>query len=519
MGNKLDHEQSAPIIGASPDLGNEHIRSAPPSKQMSETPATFAALRNPLLAGGRVILTAQMMRLLVRVASAMLLTRLLTPEAYGLQGMALTVYGLLYMTRDFGVLTAAQQPDFTQQRFNAYCRLGLIGGLVLALLGAALGWPVAWLFHEPQRLPPVLAGMSAAFLFSGAAAPALGVLYREQKIATLAAIEVAAMTMASAVAVLAAWAGLGVWSLVLLVIVNEATVCAAGWRLCPWRPGRDTGDTRWRSLLGFGANLTGYGVTDYYARNLDQVAVGWSAGPVALGLYGRGVQITVLPVQFAIAPFTGWIVASLGRLRAQPPVYTAFFRQMLTGLLHVSLPAAIVCVVAPDAVVRLLYGPAWLAAAPVVRWLGLLLAIQPWLFAPVWLLQSTGRVRRLFAWSTAGMLMIATACFSTCRLGFTAVAAASALSATAQAGLGMLMCRGCTPARISDLLQPARMPLLLHGGLMLLLLLATAMGGGQLAWGCQLGALGAVGLLYYAVAFLASRRVRNEVYGHFLWPK
>ena len=219
---------------------------------MSATSATYAPSPNPLLRGGRVILAAQAMRLLVRIASAMILTRLLTPDAYGLQGMALTVYGLLYMIRDFGVLTAAQQRDFTRQSFNAYSRLGLMGGLFLAVLGSALGWPLGWFFHEPHRLPPVLAAMSAAFLFSGAAAPALGLLYRQQKIPTLAAIEVGAMTLASAVAVLAAVAGLGVWSLVLMALINEAAICATAWWFCPWRPGRDIGNTRWRTLLTFG---------------------------------------------------------------------------------------------------------------------------------------------------------------------------------------------------------------------------------------------------------------------------
>lgn len=487
---------------------------------MSATSATYAPSPNPLLRGGRVILAAQAMRLLVRIASAMILTRLLTPDAYGLQGMALTVYGLLYMIRDFGVLTAAQQRDFTRQSFNAYSRLGLMGGLFLAVLGSALGWPLGWFFHEPHRLPPVLAAMSAAFLFSGAAAPALGLLYRQQKIPTLAAIEVGAMTLASAVAVLAAVAGLGVWSLVLMALINEAAICATAWWFCPWRPGRDIGNTRWRTLLTFGANLTGFGVTDYYARNLDQITVGWSAGAASLGLYGRGAQVTVLPVQFGIAPFTGWIVASLGRLADQPQAFATFFRQTLNGLLHVSLPAAAVCAVAPEAVVSLLYGKTWLAAAPVVRWLALSLAVQPWLFAPVWLLQSTGHVRRLFALSSAGFVLVATACLLCVQWGYVAVAAGCAAAAVAQAGLGLLLCRGCTAARLGDMLRPAQRPLALHGGLLLLLLLlAAGMGGDRLPREWRLPALLVTAVVYYSLLYLTSRRTRAEVHGHFLWPK
>jgi len=486
---------------------------------MSAPSANSAPSPGPLLAGGRVILVAQALRFLVRLASAMLLTRLLTPEAYGLQGMALTVYGLLYMIRDFGVLTAAQQRDFTRQAFNAYVRLGLAGGLGLALLGAAVGWPLGWFFHEPVRLPPVLAAMSGAFLFSGAAAPALGLLYREQKIPTLAAIEVGAMTVASFGAVLAALAGLGVWALVLMALINEAAICAAAWVCCPWRPGRDLGGARWGQMLKFGAHLTGFGVTDYYARNLDQIAVGWSTGAAALGLYGRGAQLATLPVQFGIAPFTGWIVASLGQLADQPRAFVDFFRRTLNGLFHVSLPAAVICAVAPEAVIHLLYGRKWLAAAPVLRWLALLLAVQPWLLAPVWLLQSTGRVRRLFALSTTGMLLVGAACLLCVRLGYVAVAAGCATAGAVQAILGLWVCRQATVATMGDLLQPARRPLLLHGGLLLLLEAEVVADGHWLAGTWRLPALLATAAGYYTLLYLTSGRTRAEVHGHFLWAK
>jgi len=486
---------------------------------MSVPSAPPASTPGPLLAGGRVILVAQATRFLVRLASAMLLTRLLTPDAYGLQGMAVTVYGLLYMIRDFGVLAAAQQRDFNQQAFNAYVRLGLAGGLGLALLGAGLGWPLGWFFHEPQRLPPVLAVMSVAFLFSGTAAPALGVLYRQQKIPTLAIIEVGAMTLASVAAVLAALAGLGVWALVLMALVNEAAICAGAWAFCPWRPGQDLGEARWGRMLRFGAHLTGFGVTDYYARNLDQIAVGWSSGAASLGLYGRGAQLATLPIQFGIAPFTGWIVASLGRLADQPRAFADFFRRTLNGLLHVSLPAAVICAVAPEAVVHLLYGRKWLAAAPVLRWLALLLAVQPWLLAPVWLLQSTGRVRRLFTLSTTGMLLVGTACLLCVRLGYVAVAAGCATAGVAQAALGLWVCRHVTAATTADLLQPARQPLLLHGGLLLLLEAEVLAGGNWLSGNWRLPALLVTAVGYYALLYRSSPRTRAEVHGHFLWAK
>src|SRR5688500_3363636 len=90
-------------------------------------------------AGARAILSAQIAKLAFRFLSAAILARLLTPDDYGVHGMAMVFYGLLYMARDLGVFATIQQPDLPPQRFNALCQLAFGGGVALALLSVALG--------------------------------------------------------------------------------------------------------------------------------------------------------------------------------------------------------------------------------------------------------------------------------------------------------------------------------------------------------------------------------------------
>ncbi len=433
--------------------------------------------------------------------------------------MAAAMFGLLSMARDLGVITALQQPELSPQKFNALCGLGIGGGFVLAFLGAALAWPTGWFFGEPATVPWILAAMSTAFVFTGAGAPAVGLLYRENKGGLAAVLEAIAMVVAAIVAIVAAHFGAGVWALVLLSMIQELVLCALAWRMVSARPHADTSGVNWRQLAAFGTNLTGHNIAGYAMRTLDQVTIGVSAGAAALGLYARGAQIAALPVQFGIGPFNPWILATLASRTESPVAYTAFFRTALNSLLHVSLAGAVLCVAVPDRLALILFGEAWLPATPVVRWLGVALAVHPWLAAPAWLLSTPDTVRRLLAWSAAGVTFMLIGCAVAYRLGPAAIASAAAGAAIAQAALAPVFCAGKTAARSTDWLAASLLPLTVHGGCGILLAAADQ------RWPAVSGSLAyfavpiTVGAGYYAVMILLCPPLRRELRQLVFWSR
>lgn len=460
-------------------------------------------------AGARAIVIAQVAKTLIRLVSAALLARLLSPDAYGLHGMAALLYTLLYMARDAGVFLAVQQPGLTRARFNQLALLALGVGLGLAGLCLLLGPPAAAFFAEP-RLPPILAGLGAAFVFGGATVAPVALLYKEQRLGTVAAIEVVATLTSTLTALAAAASGAGVWSLVWLSLSYELAVAIGSWWASPWRPTWAIAWQDWHGTLGRGANLTGQALASHLARMVDQVAVGRTGSAHELGLYGRGVQISTALLQLGIAPLSGWGVAALTRAREHKGE-SALAQQVLNGLFHLCLPPAIVCCVAPELLIRLFYGPQWLAATEVVRWLGLAAAVQPWLFVPSWLLQAAGRTRRLLFTSVLGLVFIGLGCVLAQGRGIGAIALAVAAGTLLHAATSLALAAGPTGLAIGAWLRPAAIPALLHGGF------------GALLAGIQLlrPSLPATGLLlaapaYYALAWLAVPAIRREIRHHFL---
>lgn len=470
----------------------------------------------PPTTGVRAILWAQAVKFVLRLGGAMILARLLTPDNYGLHGMASVIYGLLYMARDFGIVTAMQQPDATAARTAKLKQLGIFGGLALTGLGVLLGFPASWFYHEP-RLPAVLATMSLGFIFGGWNAPTIGLLYREHRLALIASCDVAALGLSVVAAILAAWQGLGVWALVLMVLVYEIAMALACRWMSPPSPAKAEKHEamRWSEIFGFSANLTAYNVANYFIRTGDQVVTGWSAGTSQLGIYTRGAQIASLPMQLTIAPFSGWAVARLARLRDSPTAYADHFRSTLNGLLHISLAIGAVCFAAPDLVVSVFFGPRWMASVPVLHWLALGLAAQPILFAPGWLLESTGQVKRLMRLSSLGTLVVVGACVVAAPRGIEAVALAASVATAVYGLLGLIVCCDVTAVTARDMTAAIVRPLWVHLGWASLLVLGRQLAGDTTnLTGWLLVAGGAV--LYYGSLLLVCASLRREIFGHFL---
>jgi O-antigen/teichoic acid export membrane protein len=467
--------------------------------------------------GGRALVIAQAAKFVLRAGSAVTLARLLTPDDYGLFGMAVVVQGLLYLVRDLGANAAVQQAGLTRERFDALFRFGVIGGIVIALVCAASG-PAAARFYGEPRLVAVLAALALCFPFAGAAAPLQALLYREQLIAQAAIVDTVALGVSCVAAVIAAAAGAGAWSLVAMALASELTAFLGVWRVCPWRPRWSRALLPWRQLVTFGAELSITNVAGYFTRTCDQIVVGRTAGAVALGVYGRGVQATTLPMQFTVAPFTGWIIAALARAANDPEAYRRFFRTALNGLAHLTLPIAAACVAVPDLLVAVAFGERWLGAAPVVRWLGIALAVQPWAFAPGWLLISTGQTRRLAWLSLLALTIVASAVIGTGRGDIGRTARAMAIGSTVAAILTLALARRGTPATGADIFAASWRPALLSGGFGAVLFLTRTQVGDASRMILSLSLCG-VAAGYALSTFAVWPEARAECRRHFLWQR
>ena len=111
---------------------------------------------------------AQFLGLFIRLASNLILTRLLAPEIYGILGSAMAVLTTLEWLSDIGVQPAlvrhpkGNRPEYLITGWWT----GLGRGCLLAAVAATCAWPWAEFCREPQLFPVLLVISVRPILYS-----------------------------------------------------------------------------------------------------------------------------------------------------------------------------------------------------------------------------------------------------------------------------------------------------------------------------------------------------------------
>jgi lipopolysaccharide exporter len=306
--------------------------------------------------------------LLVAIAlgGSMVIARLLTPEQIGLFSVTLALIGIAQVLRDFGVASyLIQVPDLTPGHVRtAYGVLLLVGGATFAALVLLAPWIAA--FYDSPEMTLVLRICALNFLALPFCTVSLALLRRDMRFKPLAVVNVAAAASGAAASVGLALAGIGVASLAVGAVTTNLATAVGAWmargRPSPQRPSLQ----HWREFLGFGAQTSAAGVVTSVSMDVNDLAVGKIMGfePVALlsraqglmNLFHRDLMGAVRNVAF--------------------PAYSKAFREgQAMEPLYIASVANVTVLAWPFygflalyglEVLRLLYGPQWDAAAPLV---------------------------------------------------------------------------------------------------------------------------------------------------------
>lgn len=378
--------------------------------------------------GGAILLAAQGIRVLGQVATLVVLARLLPPSAFGLLAMVASLGAILDLIKEFGLSAATiQKPGISHAQVSALFWINAGAG---ALLGAGfvLLAPLLARFYGQPELEAVARWLALGFVLSGLTVQHWALLRRQMRFGAIAVLETLADVAGFAAAIMLAWAGEGYWALVVQRLVAPALLLAGSWMFCRWRPARPAPAEGLRQLLTFGASVTVSGLAMALARSVDQILIGWLWGPAVLGLYERTTRLVLLPVNTINAPVYAAGMPALSRLADRSAHYRSMFRQIMQKLALLTMPVFAIAAVLADWLVRILFGPAWEQAIPLVALFSVSAAYLPVLLAASLLYMTQGRPGEMLRASLIDAALSLVAILAGLPWGVTGVAASIAVA-------------------------------------------------------------------------------------------
>ena len=353
--------------------------------------------------GAAITLGGQAARVFIQLASVIALARLLTPKDYGLFATVILVIGFGEIFRDFGLSTAAIRAASVSrgQRTNLFW-INTLVGLILAVVVFAAAPLLAILFSQPL-LTPIARVMSVTFLLNGMSAQYRAGLNRNLRFKSLALSDIVAQAVGLVVGLLFALTGAGYWSLVAQQMSQVATVLIMLVVMGRWLPGAYRRGVDLSSFLRLGWSLTATQLIHYFQSNIDTFTVGLRFGPSSLGLYNRGYQLLMNPLNQVRTPASTVAIPVLSRLRDDYARASAYIRKSQITLGYTIAAGLALAAGSAQPLVRVVLGPTWESAAPMFALFAIAGVCQILAFVGYWVYVSRGLGDALFRYTLVSL--------------------------------------------------------------------------------------------------------------------
>lgn len=333
--------------------------------------------------GGLSVLAGSYFQLLFGFAASLLLTRLLTPDAFGTFALASFFVSVLNLRSRFLVGLALGQrrvltPEFIATHLIVDVVAGL-GSLLLALLAAPI-LRLAGYSQEAVLLMLVLAGSTPIAAMMGT--PWI-LLERELHFGRTSLVSSVTFAVSYVPGVWLAWHGGGAWSLVAQNLTYTMLVGLAMWAML-YRTAPESLRGRWRfrrslarELLRFGG-LAGLGsLASTVANEFDNFLVGTFVGVTTLGYYDRAYRIAMWPTLLVTAVLSRVGFYTYARLQDDTRRLQIAVQMTVWLITNLAVPLAIGLFIAAPDLLRLFYGEAWLPATVFLQFLVVYAVLRP----------------------------------------------------------------------------------------------------------------------------------------------
>jgi PST family polysaccharide transporter len=345
------------------------------------------------------------LRTLFTIGSMSVLARLLTPADFGYLAMATVVTSFADMLGSFGFANILiQRHRITRLQLDTVFWAAFGVGCTLTFIVIGLSFLTDWLFSDPI-VGKILCILSLNFIFSSFSTVHGVLLTRLMHFRTDIVIQTTAIALRSITAVICAWHGFGVWSLVAGSLTGTFTAMMLMILAVRYVP-------RCRFKLTYlifswktSSSYLGNTIFHYIRMNIDLFLIGRQLGANALGYYQNARSLTdevrgrlAMPLQRVFFP-------------ALSSIQTDTFRLQQSVLKSSRLLAAIICPIgfgisaaAPE-IVSILYGEKWLTMIPILTMFGISAALHASTAISSSIFNAQNRVALAFRYNAIGLVL------------------------------------------------------------------------------------------------------------------
>lgn len=365
-----------------------------------------AALSARLLDGALWSVAIRWVSKVLGFVSLAICARVLTPADYGLINMAMVLAGFFNVFANFGIDAALIRNQHAEpQDYDTAWSIKVIQNVVLGLAMAAVA-PLADGLYGDARVSGIVLCIAAATAFGGLSNIYIIDFQKRLDFRTDFILNIVPRIVAVATAIALALLLRSYWALVISICSTYISTVLFSYIMVRQRPKWSL--RRARSLLGFSTWYLLQGLAEFVQSQADRLLLGTRTGAASLGMYAIARETAALPNTEISLPLSRVLLPALSTISHDQARFSKAVRQTLGALLAVIGPASVLLASLAPEFVRVLLGPQWDGAAPLLAILSLAGVCGAVRIVTNSTLTSLGRVRlgAGYAWLQAILFLI-----------------------------------------------------------------------------------------------------------------
>jgi O-antigen/teichoic acid export membrane protein len=340
---------------------------------------------------------------LLSLVSTAIISRLLKPAEIGVFAIGMSLVGVVAVIRELGVSTyLVQEQDLSETRIRAAFTLAMAMGVGLCFVLLAVSIP-AGLFYKDPTVTTIVAILALNFALTPLGSVSQSLLVRELRFSALTWIRLAQAVILAVAGIGLAELGWGALSLAWAAVLSSAAngIISLSVRPHDMRPSFDGKELR--RVFSVGGPATAISIVDELVASLPELVLGRTQTLAAAGLFSRARGMSQMAHQL-LARAAGPVFLAVFAERQREGVPLApLYAKATACVVGLGWPALAMLVVLADPVVRVLFGPNWLAVVPLMRWLSVAAAVALLTSGAYHLLLASGGVRDVLYAKTAAL--------------------------------------------------------------------------------------------------------------------
>lgn len=226
-------------------------------------------------------------------------------------------------------------------------------------------------FYAVAQVKDILRVMSLGLIIGSLSAVQMAILSREMKFKRLAIIQVPSTLLAGIVAILLAFWGAGVWSLVCYILGSSLFKAIFLYVSSKWRPSTVFSVKKFQLHIRYGIPLLGSGLLDTLFREGNKLFVGKVFSTADLGHYVRAETFRDLPVNNISTTLSKVMFPYLSKKQGDKGNLKATYKKLMGVIVFLLVPVLLSLAFLSEEVFLLLFGPQWGFAAKLFSFLAI----------------------------------------------------------------------------------------------------------------------------------------------------